>query len=117
MLRIASRAQRQNRPQRARQAQASIGYAVEKDQLPSTMATRPNPDRLPIAQTTPPASSTSVHRRRPRSGELADAPSIMRCMLYDAVQRFVSAVCLPQDTILSLRPAADSTVPLDFINY
>ncbi|MEA2184357.1 MAG: hypothetical protein QOF69_3542 [Solirubrobacteraceae bacterium] len=36
---------------------------------------------------------------------------------YDSVQRAVSAACLPADTILGLIAAADSTVPLDFINY
>jgi hypothetical protein len=38
-------------------------------------------------------------------------------VLYDAVQRFVSAVCFPADTILSLRADAESTVPIQFINY
>lgn len=38
-------------------------------------------------------------------------------MHYDSVQRAVSAACLPADTILSLRPSSDSTVPLEFINY
>lgn len=36
---------------------------------------------------------------------------------YDCVQRVTSAACLPADTIMGLRAAGDSTVPLDFINY